>query len=499
MGFLDDAIGSIGQDLAKTAVENINQATGINAGTALSYLFGNGQEKGGDNMALLGPAIMDAFGQQQQILTQLQAELYQQGVAIQRIGQQLVGISNALTQITGMIENLQQLLNKIGQEQLYEEWQAVDDQLTKYIAAINSAFAAYGSYMSNYKTTKSVEVGILIENILSVNDGPVVGLRAIHDFIVAGGQARSVLRLWTAMVTPLVQTGMLDYRLAVQQYFEYYQKLAYAQLRAANLVMEAYNFHEDKPNAKRIWDQYNSQLREQEDVFITSLLPLVYAGVEGGIFVPAGQTGLAINFTSFDASLQLNPGLQYVRGNDNQGDAFYTPSQIFYDAEKLLANLYVTAPTQRRIVVHMLYPDGRGINTLLDGLSLTISSNGSSGAVNPASSNRLGGPFPFPGPNDWSPDFPDQNIYSGNGFYLKRYVYTEGPNGLIDGEYFMMNLNGRNGLVPLQTYVTSDRNLPPAPFQQDCVVEYPMQVNAANQFDFMNFSAYTVPFPYYSS
>jgi hypothetical protein len=493
MSFLDDAISSVGQDLAKTAAQQIDQATGTNAGAALYTLYA-GQAKGGENIAALGPAVQKAFGDQQNILTQLQAGLYQQGLGIAAIGNQLAGISSALAQITGIIQNIKQMLSKIGQEQLYQEWQAVDNQMTTYIAAIDAAYDTYGSYISNYKTTPSVEVNFLIENILNVNNGPKVGLGAIHDFMMGGGQSRGSLQLWSAMVTPLVQTGMLDYRLAVKQYFEYYQKLAYAELRATNLVMEAYHYHNDQTNAKKVWAQYNQQLLDQEDIFITWLTPLVYAGVEGGVFVPSGLSSQAVNATAYDAAMQLNPGMQYVRGDANVGDSFYTPSRIFADAEQLLANLYLTDHKQRRIVVHMLYPDGGGINTLLDGLFLTLSPLKSAASINPVSNTRLGSPYPFPGPDDHSPMFPDQNIYTAGGFYLKRYVFADGSQGgLTDGQYLMTNLNGRNGLVPMQTYLTEDWHLPAAPFQQDNVTEYTLQVNSAKQFDFMNFGAYTVP------
>jgi hypothetical protein len=351
--------------------------------------------------------------------------------------------------------------------------------------------------MVHYKTTPASEVSLLVQNILNVNDGPVVGLRAISDFIMGGGQSRSALQLWTQMVEPLVQLGVLDYRLAVQQYFQYYQKLAYAQLRAANLVMEAYNFNNDPTNAKATWTQYNEQLLKQEDVFITWLVPLVYAGVQGGVFQHVFQadsrSATVTNFSAYDASAQLNPLVQYVRGDANRGNAFYAPSNIFNDAEQLLANLYVTGSKQRRIVVHMSYPDGYGINPLLNGLFLKIAPPGSANGVNPVSSRRFGHPYPYPASGDYSPIYPDQNIYSGlQGFYLKRYVYSD-EGGLGDGQYSVADMNGKDGLVALETYLTAEERVPPVPFQQDSVVNYVMQVNSAKKFDFMNFPAYVLP------
>ncbi|HVR96158.1 MAG TPA: hypothetical protein VMW27_06065, partial [Thermoanaerobaculia bacterium] len=86
------------------------------------------------------------------------------------------------------------------------------------------------------------------------------------------------------------------------------------------------------------------------------------------------------------------------------------------------------------------------------------------------------------------------NVFSGEGFYLKRYVFADSESGgLTDGQYTMTNLNGQNGLVPLPTYVSSEMGLPDPPFQSVSETNYVMQVNAADPFDFMNFSAYTVP------
>lgn len=495
MGFLDAAIGSIGQDLAKTAVDSLSQSTGVNVGGTLSYLFGNDQEHGGQNMEELGVAIAEKFAGNEQQLTLLQADMYQQSQALSAIGSQLTGIANALTHITGMIQDIQTLLKEIGQEQLYQEWQAVDVHMTDHIAAIDSAFSTYGNYTSEYKTTPPSEVAQLAQEILNSIHGAKAGRSAINKYLMGGGQARGALQLWSLMVSPLVQSGVLDYRLAVEQYFQYYQKLAYTQLKATNLLMEAYNYAGDHNNAKIAWKDYKAMILAQEDMFITWLVPLIYGGVQGGVFVPPGANSNCINFTAYDAAVQLNPGVQFVRGDAKKvGDAYYTPSSIFSAAEQLLANLYVTSPADRRIAIHMLYPNSLGINTLLDGLKLTLSLTGSSATIGAASANRLGGPFPFPTMDDYSPSYPDQNIYTGDGFYLKRYLFTNSSDGgLHDGQYTLTDLNGHDDLVPLQTYLTQDRGLPAVPFQPHNVVSYPLQVDSAKPFDFMNFAPYTMP------
>ncbi|HVR98134.1 MAG TPA: hypothetical protein VMW27_16065, partial [Thermoanaerobaculia bacterium] len=403
MGFLDSAITSVGRELAQTAVSALEKSTGVDVGGTLNYLFGNGQETGGANLDALSQAIEQKFAGDLQQLEMLQAEIYQQDQALAALSAQLSGIASALTQITGIIQNIEQLLSGIGQEQLYQSWQNVDNEMTNYLVSIDTNFRIYSNYLSSYGKTPASEVAKLAENILNGNDGPLDGLSAIHSFMMGSGQGRGALQLWSLMVTPLVQQGLLDYRLAVQQYFQYYEKLTYAQLQAASLVMEAYNFNDDPINAKKAWDQYRQQILDQEDTFIQWLVPLVYSGVIGGIFVTGNNPYDSVNYTAYDAAVQLNPRIQYVRGDTDVDAAFYTPSSIFTAAEQLLANLYVTTPSSRRIVVYMLYPNGWGIDTLLNGVELTLSSVSSSTTISSASHNRLGSPFPFPTvPGPWN-------------------------------------------------------------------------------------------------
>jgi len=495
MSFLEDAVGNIGRELAKTAVDSLSQSTGVDVGGTLAYLFSNGQPEGGASMEALIQAVNEKFAGDPAQLALLQADRFQQSQALAALGVQLNAISAALASITGQIQNIEEMLKSIGQEQLYQNWQNVDNHLTNYLAAIDSAYSTYGDYVSAFKTTPTIEVTDLIEEILDVNVGPKVGLTAIYQFLMGDGEQRGALQLWSLMVTPLVQRGLLDYRLAVQQYFQYYEKLTYAQLKAANLLMEAYNFNHDPTQAKKAWKQYRTQLLSQEDTFVTWLVPLVYAGVQGGVFASATASSTIVNFTAFDAAMQLNPGVQYVRGDARSvGDAFYTPSSVFMAAEQLLASLYVTGSSDRRIVVHMLYANGGGLPTLLSSLPLTLSRIGSRAPIGAVSRSRLGGPFPFPTLDDRSPAYPDQNIYEGDGFFLNRYVFVDSDGGgLTDGQYTLSDLNGHDGLVPMETYLASEDNLPPAPFQQHSVVSYTLEVNTANPFDFMNFAAYTVP------
>jgi len=496
MSFFDDAISSMGRSLAATAVADLNASTGVDVGGTLGYLFGGGQQPGATDMSQLGPKVEKAFGDDPTTLKLLQADLGQQAQAIAGLGAQLTGIADSLSLITGEIANIQSLLQQIQQEQLFQDWQAVDIQMTNDISAINTAFLTYGQYLGTFQptppqiSTPLSEVQTLVSNILDVNVGPKEGLANIHNFIMDSGQSKGVLQLWSAMVAPLVAGGLLDYRLAVQQYFQYYQKLAFAQLTATNLLMEAYNFAPDQTNAKKSWEQYKTQILAQEDTFITWLFPLVQAGVYGGLNPSSGGA----NFTAYDASIQINPGAQMVKGDANPGGAFYAPSSIFAAAEQLLANLYVTSQSDRRIVVHMGYPNVTGMTSVLDHLNLTLTPDGTQQTINAVSSTRLGSPFSVQEPPGVA-GYPDRNTDSawqlGGGYYLKRYVFTDqSSGGLVDGSYTLTSLNGQDGLVPMFTYLNQS---PGAPFQQDSVVNYILQVNAAQQADFMNFEAYSTP------
>ncbi|AWG25258.1 hypothetical protein [Flavobacterium kingsejongi] len=493
MSFLDNAISSIGQGLAITAAQSISDSTGVDVGGTLGFLFGGGQKAGGENIGTLEATIQSVFGgggssPDATVLAQLSSTLSQQQQAIANLGVQITGIANALSHLEGEIAGIESMLTKISQHQLFTDWNTIDIQLTEYIKAIDSCYMEYGMYVSQYATTPVNEVTYLVQAIFDPNTGPLVGMKTINALLMGGGgQSKGALQLWSIMVTPLIQDGTLDYRLAVEQYFQYYQKLAYAELKAANLLMEAYIYNGDKTSADNIWSVYQLQLIQQEDIFINGLIPLVYSGIVGGSAV--GQYK-GKNFTFFGAAMELNPGVQQVVGDSDPGNAFYAPSNIFQLAEQLLANLSVTAATSRRIVVHMLYSSGVGIPTLLSGLQLSLSAGNSGTTITPISDTVLGGPFDFPNGAGGYIIYPDVNFYTGAGFYVKRYVYNETTqSGLADtGTYTLSNLNGHDGLLPIQTYASQI-----TPFQENSVIAYNLEVNPVSKFDFMNFMAYSVP------
>ncbi|MBC7759735.1 MAG: hypothetical protein H7069_12825 [Phormidesmis sp. FL-bin-119] len=491
MSFFDDAISSIGQGLATTAVQSLSESTGIDVGGTLGFLFGGGQKEGGANLTSLDGLVKSMFGSggkdpDPAALEQLNATLGQQTEAIAALGAQLTSIGLEISAIQGEIAGIEELLTKINQEILFGNWNNVDVQITEYITVINSYYSQYSMYIANYTTTPVSEVSDLIINILNPGGGPQNALSNIGALMLgSGGQSKGALELWSEMVTPLVQNGTLDYRLAVQQYFQYYQRLVYAQLQATNLLMEAYIFNPDKTSANTMWTNYKLQLLEQEDTFINWLVPLIFSAQIGG-YAEAGKYELS-SFTFIESAMQLNPQIQCVVGDAAPGKAFYAPSSIMMKAEQLLANLYVTETTDRRITVHMLYSSEATVAPLLGGLSLSLNgmSAGTPTTLNPISSNVLGGPYPFPN----GAPCPDQNFFSGLGFSIKRYVYKDDNTvGLADGVYQLTDLNGVNGLVPIEVYGSNN-----VPFQQDAILAHNLEVNVVSKFDFMNFAAYMQP------
>jgi hypothetical protein len=489
MSFFDDAISTLGRGLAQSAVGTLSDETGFDVGGTLNALFGNGQPTGGADLTALQSALQGDWGGSSAQLQMLTGSINQQTQMIAQLGTQLTGIANAVKLINDEIAGLQQLLQKINQEQLYEEWQAADDLTTQYLAAIQSSYFAYGSFTSAYAKTPTDAVNRLANDILDTNDGPGVGLNALSQLILDNNQKRGLLQLWSNMVTPLVAGGLLDYRDAVNQYMAYYQTLAYAQLQATNLVMEAYNLLGPADQAKAIWKQYRAALLAQENTFITWLVPLVAAGVPAQV----NQGSTYNNFSGVDAAAQLNPGVQHLPGAAVPGNAYFAPSAVFKAAENLLATLYVTAPADRRIVVHMVYVSEPGISTLLAGVALTLTQSGLP-PVPATSSAVLGAPFPLAAGGTQLPDF----NFQFNDFYIKRFVFSaDDPNQtLADGQYTLADLNGVNGLVPMATYL-SDPNAggsnPEPPFMNQNVLAYPLSIDGTTPFDFMNFMAYMVP------
>jgi hypothetical protein len=364
-----------------------------------------------------------------------------------------------------------------------------------------------GSTPGNFKTFPASEVSTLMNDAISPTGGPADSMAVINSFIVVEGQAKGVLQLWSEMVSPSVAAGQLDYRSAVDQYTTYYKRLVSAQLLAANVLVEAHNYLNDK-GAKGAWDSYKTLVLAQEDEFIQWLVPLVYSGVEAYLSTPpAGPKPVGPLFTYYEASMQLHAGLQAMPG-DAAGQGYYAPTSIFEDAEALLSTLSVTDPDDRRIVVHMVFSDDQSgtFKIPIDGQSITIeppknsSRDRSRGYLGESNSVKVApahtaqfsySPFPlfFQEGGFSSPDFSFANGSHGEFLYLYRQVYswsTDAAGAPPDGSYQLTDLNGT--LPPMFTYAGGKATN----FQETKVLRHSLTVNPTSQVDFMNFGAYMV-------
>jgi len=470
MSFFDSAISSLGQGLEATAIQAASNETGVNVGGLIGVLYGGNQKAGGQNLAQVASDIarlLPAGADQTAVLNVLN----QQNRTLASMGNQLAAVSQSLQTITSDLRDIEAQLQQIAEKQAYMAWEIVDTSLAECLNTIGTAYATYGSYMADYKKTPPADIQELVTDILSLDpDAPAAGIALINSYILGDGERQGVLQLWSAMVVPAILAGTLDYRDAVQQYESYYQTLTYAQLCATNLLMEGQSFRGGLDQVADAWKSYKQYLVSQEDPFITWLIPLVAAG-----------QGFPYSFTGAHGAIQLNPGVQQLAG----GSSYYEPSTVFGRAEELLASLAVTHPAARRVVVHMLYVTEFGIDTMLNGVDLTLSSTPGGATIVAASSGTLGAPFPTVANSG-----ADRNFAHSGAFFVKRFVYG-GDASLPDGGYAITDVNGMNGLVPVGTYAGGFGT--GAPFLGKGVVAHTLSVNGSRTFDFMNFMAYSAP------
>lgn len=515
MGFFDDALSAMGQSLAQSASGYVLGVTGPVVGNMLGTLFGGGQQTGGANLAKLNTDIQNAFPPGSPDLALLNGQMAAQTAEIQNIGNQLTALSSAVAAIQSEVSAMAGVLGKIAQEQLFQAWQTVDIQMTVAITSISSDYSLLAGFATNYANTDGARVATAMENLQT--NGPLASMNLINALILGGGgESQGVLQLWSAMVSPLVQTGLIDYREAVDQYTAYYKKLVGAQLLAANVLVEMSNYFAikgDHTEAMKVWNAYKACVLAQEDEFIQWLVPLVYSGVVAYAGPSAASPPGGPLFTYYEASMQLHAGLQAMPG-DVAGQGYYAPTSIFKDAEALLASLSVTDVSDRRIVVHMVFSDDSAgtFKTPIDATPITIqlvtSLTESAGVdarkypKNPSTTTGVPAglsaqhtakfpysPFPVWGGVFATPDKSFQNSDNGDNMYLYRQVYScsaENPTALPDGSYTLTDLNGV--LPPLFTYAGGSATH----FQEAKVLAHLLTVSPTSQFDFMNFGGYMV-------
>ena len=495
MGFFD-AISSIGEGLAQTAVQSVSDQTGINVGSALTALFGGSQTAGGENLQNLQTTVASS-GLPPAAISQLKASLETQGRLVADLGGTVASISGTLANFQADFDQIESDLAAIHLQQLYQAWQTSNIPNSALVVVANTAYQQYSDFLSDYTGTPTSAVTDFLTSLNGLNS-PEAVVQQIHENIVGRDQQKGLLQLWTEMVTPLIVRYTIDYRDAVQQYMRYYQQLVFAQLCATNLAMEAATFSGAADLAAAAWTSYQQAVAAQENVFISSLIPLVSAGGTD----PRAWIKGSFNFSDVvmaQAALQLNPGLITLPADPTADSAYIEPSAVFERAESLLASLAVTDPPTQRIVVYVTYVDGV-IAGVVSPVALTLSSTNGQPPV-AASSEAILGPFILSG-------FSDYNFWTGaigttGRFWVKRFVYT--GDALQSGTYTVTNMNGVNGLVAMDTYAsTGDEGAlgesgGPAPFMNGNVWKYPLSVDPTSPFAFMNFLAYCTPyFPGYN-
>lgn len=495
MSFFDDAISTIGKGLAQTAAQELSDATGYDIGGTLGFLFGGDQTTGGQNLQVLENVLANEFSGTKDQLDFLSNILTQQGQMLVDIGTELASIQESVNSIKIEIDKIEQLLDEIKSLQLYSNWQSVDIQIQVYVNAISSAYQTYSLYIKNFASTPTKEVELLIDNVLNANNGPRVGLNGISKFLLDEGMQKGALQLWSEMVCALVNSGKMDYRDAVEQYSNYYKKLVFAQLTATNLVMEAYNYSQDSINADDFYTQYKSILLSQESTFINWLIPIINSGISGGNI---SSNNFYYVYSSFDAANHLNPNFTTLENYTE----YYSPSQILYNAEKMLSSLSNTDIDDRRIVVYMGYLGYPSMNNVMQTVNLSLTSCDKKLVVESDKVETYGPFMIYPTSSGFIP-YPDPNFDSNTyGYYIKRFIFESNVENvnLHDTSYNLTNQNGKGNLLPMGTYASQYKNHGSpyginASFMTDSVLNYVLTVDETTNFDFMNFLAYNYPSP----
>lgn len=481
MNFFDDAVGALGKSLAKSATSYLDDTTGMDVGGTLAFLFGNDQAAAGQDLGDLVNSISADFkpgaGAE---LTLLQDSLNAQTEQIGQIASQLTAMGAAIADIYGEIKGIEAMLKAIGQDVLYGNWLQQDNSIKTYLVQIRTAYNQYTLYIDPANGVKPSGIADLVASILDPNNGEVTAANGINSFMMSDGSNKGALADWANMVCPLIEDGALDYRQAVDQFQAYYVKLTWAQLRATNLVIEAHNFNGDNILAKDAWYAYQALILGQESTYIQNLVQIVRSGL-------VGSTKSGYGFLAYHAAWQFHPDMSPLySGNVRIAHSYYAISPIFNTAEALLARLALTDPADRRLVVHMTY-FGDAFKTAIDGATITLTPQSAEAntAVAPDDASLVVGPMGSP--EQHSGSFVVDPIWvTDSTFYVKRLVYSgSDDSALADCKYRLTNQNGQGPLQAMQTY-----NGVATSFQSDAVLNYEMQINAAQPFDFMNFGAY---------
>ena len=390
-----------------------------------------------------------------------------QSQEIEQIGQELNVVQQTLNQIetelTKDFSAIQQELKVINQEILYTQWETQDTALQQYITQVTSQYQTYMDYAQAPKTTTQAEIKALVTDIENTNNGASVAIGEMNELLLTNpAGSKGVLQLWTDMTLPLVESGTMHFLKAVQLYIQYYASAGYAQLKAANLLVEAYNQQGNSTEAKNKWKIYRATILEQENEFIACLVQLIAAGISGG-YVESGSSWSSILLNQ--AFVDAFPGTTYPN--------FYQPSPSFEQAEALLAALRGNQNDTGRVVIYMIYSDLYAQLIIaklpvLTGVDIEIVDTNNK--IIPATQIKQSFSSIIKAFSNKQPE----------SYNVTRFVFDDIPYG----NYVMRDINGGN-LPPIaNSWTASDQ------FQHEQYLEYVMQINSLSPASFMDFTAY---------
>lgn len=390
---------------------------------------------------------------------------------IKALGKELDSVEAAVKAVSVQISKdtaeILEELKVINQQQLYTAWEVRDNDLQQYITRLNVQYTRFLQYAAAPKTTSRQDVDNLVSEILDTNNGAGVVMAEIKTLMVGSGRDKGVLALWSQMVEPLIADGTMDHVDALNAYLSYYITAAYAQQRALYLLVEAYHKQNNDPVAEQQRVQYRQFVRAQELPFLGNIERMLRAELKGGEVRESSGIGHTYGYIT---ALQEYSACGFYRIG-------YNPTQVRNRAERILANSLCLGPDESRVVVWMIYPPltpyphyGKNLDFNTVDVPIVEASNPHGEGIRPSYADVLethGGKMSY----DW--------YNSPHSF--KRMVYEN----VTPGSYVMKDLNGRNGLDPV-----NGSNQETDYFQAPIYLGHQLIVNEVAKIAFMDFGVY---------
>jgi hypothetical protein len=266
----------------------------------------------------------------------------------------------------------------------------------------------------------------------------------------------------------------MPFERAVEEYLNYYTRIVWAQMRAANLLVEDYNQQCNHDEETTQWEDLRSFVIQQEGPFLSQLEQLLYGAAQQN----ATWFESCPSDTSCSLAYDCGAIFQYMFA----GGLYYShyrPTPARAQAERLLATAVAMAPSERRIAVWMIHPAGVLYPSGLDLTQATVQllSASANTPISPDSSTTLiDTTLPLPMP-----------FYSAiqllNRRLVRRYVFSQ---SLADGTYTLYSENNSYPTVAGNNQTTDY-------FQDSQYLDYNLRVGPDQPADFMDFGTYIDP------